>query len=214
MRSKKALAFNRMIAVLWVAMLAGSRSVQAGLVTYTFSGKVDSITDTSTDHYVPTDIQDGSTFVGTFSFDNTAPGTIDGADAFYRGIALDLSETVTINGKYTYTLITPTSQDEIDILGDTFEFFKRGPTVYTTFAPNPPFSFFEFIGQTQTNILSNAVISSKNATAGVSDQQTSGRRTTSSVPTSHRCNSRCRSRLRWCWLGLPRGLYWPTARRG
>jgi hypothetical protein len=35
MRSKKVLAFSRMIAVLWVAMLAGSRSVQAGLVTYT-----------------------------------------------------------------------------------------------------------------------------------------------------------------------------------
>jgi hypothetical protein len=151
-------------------------SARADVVTYTISGTVDAITDTSTNHFVPTSIHDNtSTFVGTFSFDNSAPGSVSGADGFYRGTALNLRATVTIDGQYTYTLTTPSASDEIDILGTSFEFFKRGPTVFTSFAPNPPFSHFEFLGQTQTAILRNALVSGgPNTSAGVSDQQTSG----------------------------------------
>jgi hypothetical protein len=163
-----------MMTALWVAVLVGPDAARAELVTYTFSGTVDAITDTSSDHYVPTSIQNGNIFVGTFTFNNSAPGTFSGSDAFYRGTALDLSASVTIDGRYTYTLTTPSSQDEIDILGNSFELFKRGPTVYTSFAPNPPFSHFEFLGQTQTGILSQAVVTGAGGSAGVSDQQTSG----------------------------------------
>jgi hypothetical protein len=144
------------------------------LVTYQFSGTVDAITDTSgSQHFVPPSIHDGSTFVGTFTFDNSAAGQVNGSDAFYRGTALQLSASVTIDGTYTYTLTTPTAQDEIDILGTSFEFFKRGPTVLEGFPPNPPFSHFEFLGQTQTDILANAIVTNGGLpSAGVSDQQT------------------------------------------
>jgi PEP-CTERM motif len=147
---------------------------RADIITYHFSGTVNSITDTSTNHFVPTSIHNGSTFVGTFSFDNSAPGQVSGGNAFYRGTALKLSASVTIDGTFNYTLTTPTASDEIDILGTSFEFFKRGPTVFESFAPNPPFSHFEFLGKTQTDILANAVVNGAGASAGVSDQQTPG----------------------------------------
>jgi PEP-CTERM motif len=147
---------------------------RADIITYDFSGTVNSITDTSTNHFVPTSIHNGSTFVGTFSFDNSAPGQVSGGNAFYRGNALKLSASVTIDGTFTYTLTTPTASDEIDILGTSFEFFKRGPTVFESFAPNPPFSHFEFLGKTQTDILANALVNGTGASSGVSDQQTPG----------------------------------------
>jgi hypothetical protein len=154
-------------------VLAGSGSARAGTVTYFFSGTVNAITDTSTNHFVPASIQKNvSTFVGSFSFDNSAPGTVGGGNGFYSGTALHLRATVTIDGKYTYTLNTPTANDEIDIIGNAFELFARGPTVTTSFAPNPPFSHFEFLGTTQTDILANAVVGGAGASAGVSDQQT------------------------------------------
>jgi hypothetical protein len=163
----------QIVAVVLAAALTGSGPARAGFVTYQFSGTVDAITDTSTDHFVPPSIQDGvSTFVGSFTFDNAAPGQVSGSDAFYHGTALQLSATVTIDGRYTYTLTTPSTSDEIDILGNSFELFKRGPTVFTDFAPNPPFSHIEFLGQTQTDILANAQIKGAGASAGVSDQQT------------------------------------------
>jgi hypothetical protein len=169
---------KELLAALLVAAPAVSAPsfCRADIVAYTISGTVDAITDTSTNHFVPTSIRDNvSTFVGTFSFDNSAPGSVSGSDGFYRSTALKLSATVTIDGQYTYTLTTPSASDEIDILGTSFEFFKRGPTAFTSFAPNPPFSHFEFLGQTQTNILSNARVSGgPNTSAGVSDQQTSG----------------------------------------
>ncbi|WP_149111108.1 FG-GAP repeat domain-containing protein [Limnoglobus roseus] len=150
--------------------------MQPATVTYQFSGTVTSITDTSTNHAVPVSIQDNvSTYVGTFSFNNSATGQVSGGNAFYRGTALELTATVTIDNTYTYTLNTPSSSDEIDILGNSFEFFKRGPTVTAGFSPNPPFSHFEFHGQTQTNVLASAIVTAgSNPSSGVSDQQTAG----------------------------------------
>src|SRR5208283_3251825 len=61
--------------------LAGAASfapavARAEVVTYSVSGVVSTITDTSSDDYVPTNVQDNvSPFVGTFSFDNAAPGS-------------------------------------------------------------------------------------------------------------------------------------------
>jgi hypothetical protein len=162
---------------LGVAILAGSGSIRAELVTYRFSGTVDAITDTSSNHYVPTSIRDNvSSFVGMFRFEDSAPGSIHGTDGFFPGLALDMSASVTIDGRYTYSLMVPSSQDEIDILGDSFEFFKRGPTVHTAFAPFPPFSHFEFLGHVQTDILSQVHLSHQYSSAGVSDQQTAGAR--------------------------------------
>src|SRR5579883_3357230 len=120
--------------------------VQPATVTYQFSGTVTSFTDTSTSRYVPASVQDNvSTYVGTFSFNNSATGQVSSEDAFYRGTALGLTATVTIDNTYTYTLNTPSSNDEIDIIGNSFELFKRGPTVTEGFSPNPPFSHFEFL---------------------------------------------------------------------
>jgi len=165
----------RLVGVLLFATLTNAGVARASYVTYAFSGTVNAITDTSGNDFVPTSIHTGSsTFVATFSFENSAPGQVSGSDAFYRGIALNLQASVVIDGTYTYTLTTPTSSDEIDIIGGAFEFFKRGPTVSTTYAPNPPFSHFEFLGLTQTNILQNAQVTfASNSSAGVSDQQTS-----------------------------------------
>jgi hypothetical protein len=165
----------RLVQTLLLAALAGAGRARADYITYTLSGTVNAITDTSSNHFVPTTIHTGSsTFVGTFSFENSAPGQLSGSNGFYRGTALNLQAIVTIDGQYTYTLTTPTSSDEIDIIGGAFEFFKRGPTVNTAFAPNPPFSHFEFLGLTQTNVLKNAQVTfASNSSAGVSDQQTS-----------------------------------------
>jgi PEP-CTERM motif len=164
----------RLPTLVLAALALVSDEARADIITYGFSGTVNSITDTSTNHFVPTSIHNGSTFVGTFSFDNSAPGQVSGGNAFYRGTALKLSASVTIDGTFTYTLTTPTASDEIDILGTSFEFFKRGPTVFESFAPNPPFSHFEFLGKTQTDILANALVNGTGASSGVSDQQTSG----------------------------------------
>jgi len=141
---------------------------RADLVTYFISGKVGVITDTSPNHYVPTSITPNvSDFIGSFTFDNSAPGT-GGA---YRGTALQLSAHITIDGKYDYIINSPTANDEIDIFGTSFGLYLRGPTVALNFAPNPPFSHFEFQGTTQTTILSQVVLG-PTGTAGVSDQQT------------------------------------------
>jgi len=160
----------------FVAVLAMSAAgaARAGVVTYAVSGTVDGFTDTSGANYVPASVQPNvSSFVGTFSFDNTAPGSVNGGDAVYKGTALSLTADVTIDGRYRYTLTAPTAQDEIDISGTSFELFKRGPTVTTGFSPNPPFSHFEFEGTTQTDILSTVVLGNVASSAGVSDQQTS-----------------------------------------
>ena len=164
----------RLLTLVPVVLAIMSVEARADIITYDFSGTVNSITDTSTNHFVPTSIHNGSTFVGTFSFDNSAPGQVSGGNGFYRGTALKLSASVTIDGTFTYTLTTPTVSDEIDILGTSFEFFKRGPTVFENFAPNPPFSHFEFLGKTQTDILASALVNGTGASSGVSDQQTAG----------------------------------------
>jgi PEP-CTERM motif len=154
-------------------ILAGPSLVHAGEVTYTVSGTVELDSNSPPDPYLPAGIKPGTTFVATFSFNNDAPGQVSGNNGFYSGTALDLHATVTLNGQYTYTLATPTSSDQIEILGNTFELFKRGPTEYTSFPPNSPYSHFEFLGYTQTNILADAEVSGgPNTTAGRLDQQT------------------------------------------
>jgi hypothetical protein len=162
----------RLLTLVLAALASVSVAARADIITYDFNGTVNSITDTSSNHFVPTSIHNGSMFVGTFSFDNSAPGQVSGGNGFYRGTALNLSANVTIDGTFTYTLRTPTASDEIDILGTSFEFFKRGPTVFENFAPNPPFSHFEFLGTTQTDVLANALVNGAGASSGVSDQQT------------------------------------------
>jgi hypothetical protein len=129
------------------------------LVTYAIAGTVNAITDQSTTHYVPTAIAKGQPFVGTFSYDNSAPGTLDGSNGYYTGTALNLSLDIVIDGQYAYALSTPSSSDEIDILGTSFGVYKRGPVVSTGFSSSTPFSHFDFFGAiTQTNILANAQV--------------------------------------------------------
>ena len=72
------------LAVVVSGLAAGA--ARAEVVTYAISGTVSVFTDTSTNHYVPTSIVPNvSTFAGTFSFDNAAPGTVNGTNGFYRG---------------------------------------------------------------------------------------------------------------------------------
>ncbi len=146
-------------------ILMRSEAAQAAIVTYYFSGTVDAITDNSGQGYVPPGIQNGSTFVGTFSYDNSAPGS----NGIYSGTALNLAASVTIAGQYNYILGSPTSNDEIDLLGSSFELFGRGPTVTEPFSPNPPFSFFQFLGTTTSDVLANAQVINTASSAGVSD---------------------------------------------
>jgi hypothetical protein len=155
-----------------------SQAAHAEMMTYAISGTVaGTITDESTDHYVPTAITDGSTYAGTISFDNAAPGTSDANGAYYRGTALDLSVNILIDGQYDYQDTTPSVSDEIDILntshGLTFGLYKRGPVVSTSFAPDPPFSHLDFLGTTQTDILSNAQITGVTS-SGVGDTEATG----------------------------------------
>lgn len=162
------------IVIVWLAVTF-SDSAHADVITYEISGTVNTITDTSSSHYVPTSIQKNvSSFVGTFSFDNAATGTISGNNGYYHGKALNLSVNVLIDGQYNYLLTTPSDSDEIDILGTSFGLYKRGPIVQTTFAPYPPFSHLDFHGTTQTNILSNAKLGSTGVSAGVSDAEATG----------------------------------------
>jgi hypothetical protein len=154
-------------------LLASAVAARAEIVTFFISGKVSVFTDTSSNNFVPASIQPNvSTFEGTFSFDNSAPGQISGTNAFYRGKALQLSANITIDGQYNYAINSPTDSDEIDILGNSFGLYLRGPTVTTNFAPNPPFSHFEFNGTTNSQFLNLAKLDPKGGTAGVSDQQT------------------------------------------
>ncbi|TMQ30958.1 MAG: hypothetical protein E6K70_23410 [Planctomycetota bacterium] len=102
----------RLLTLVPVVLAIMSVEARADIITYGFSGTVNSITDTSTNHFVPTSIHNGSTFVGTFSFDNSAPGQVSGGNGFYRGTALKLSASVTIDGTFTYTLTTPTASDD------------------------------------------------------------------------------------------------------
>jgi hypothetical protein len=149
--------------------LCGSSTARATIVTYYFSGTVNAITDPG-NGYVPSGIQNGSTFVGTFSYDNSATAYYsDSNNAYYRGTALNIAASVTIAGQYVYTLGPPQSNDEIDLIGSLFEFFGRGPTVTEGFYPNPPFSFFQFLGTTTSDVLANAQVVNTTSSAGVSD---------------------------------------------
>jgi hypothetical protein len=160
-----------------VAVLNSTRA-EASLVYYDFSGTVSPSVDYSGLSYVPAPILAGGVpFIGTLSFDNSAsPVSSTSSSAVYRGTDLDMTMPITIDGSYTYAISTPASDDEIDTSGTDFELFKRGPTVYTSFAPNPPFSHLDFEATTTSSILSEGIIGigSPFDANGLSDQQTSG----------------------------------------
>ncbi|MDB5293132.1 MAG: hypothetical protein JWL69_4373 [Phycisphaerales bacterium] len=147
--------------------------VHGSIVTLNFAGTVMGPVDYSGLGYVPAGIQAGSAYVGTVTFDNSAPGSTDPTDGYYRGTALAMTVNITIAGQYHYVLDTPSAADEIDLIGSSFGLYKRGPTVYTAFSPNPPFSHIDFGAECSTDVLSTMVVSAgPSPTSGVSDQQT------------------------------------------
>jgi hypothetical protein len=152
------------------AALLGPGAARADYLTYEFTGTVTTAVDYSAGHtLLPTSIQPGSTFSGTFSFDNSAPGQVSGSNGFYRDTPLNLSTTVTIDGQYTFRLTVPTHSDEIDILGPTFEYFKRGPNTATDFNPNTLVSLIDFSAGTNTPVLADAQLTPTNTSIGISN---------------------------------------------
>lgn len=145
--------------------LFSSRATEAAMITYDFEATVTSVADYSSGHtLIPASIHVGSIESGSFSFDDTAPGS-----PYVRGTALNLTATVTIDGTYTYTLSLPTSSDEIDVgLGGVY---KRGPTSTTSF--DSPVSVLEFFNlQASSNDLSTVQFTAptgSGATVGISD---------------------------------------------
>lgn len=165
--------------VLGLALFVGwcAPAAHATLITLNFSGTVDDPVDYSGLGYVPGGIQDGSSFVGTVTFNNDAVArSTDATDGYYSGTDLDMSVNITIAGQYTYSLTAPSSSDEIDLEGSSFGLYKRGPTVDTSFSPNPPFSHLDLGLQTDTDVLGNLTAADvslgSTPSAGVSDQQT------------------------------------------
>jgi len=153
----------RKLPFLFMGMLAslyGAGRAEASLVYYDFSGTVSQAVDDSGLGYVPAPILAGGVpFDGTLSFDNSAvPVSSTSSLTVYRGTDLDMTISVTIDESYTYSISTPAPDDEIDISGTDFELFKRGPTSYTTFAPNPPFSHLDFEETTSSSVLSEGII--------------------------------------------------------
>jgi hypothetical protein len=158
---------------------AGGGGTQTGMVTLSFSGKVGAVSDDSKLGYVPAGIKTGAPFTGTVSFNSAATArSTDATDAYYSGTDLDMTVSITIDGKYKYVLSTPSSSDEIDLIGSSFELFKRGPSVNTLFSPNPPFSHLDFGVKTDTDrlaaITAHDISLGSTPSAGVSDQQTTG----------------------------------------
>jgi hypothetical protein len=164
---------HQMLAALTFLVLIGSGTAQATIVTYYFSGTVNTFADYSGDNYIPSSVKDGSSFVGYFSYDNSATQVLNNP-GIYRGTSLNLAASVTIAGLYTYTLGGTTDGDEIDLLGTSFGLYGRGPTVYESFSPNPPFSFFSFGGtmSSSTTDLSSAKLVNTDSSAGLSDALT------------------------------------------
>ena len=162
-----------------VALAASASFAPAAMVTLSFSGTVNSLTDQSGMGYVPSGIRDGSSYVGTVTFNNAAPArSTDATDGYYSGTALDLSVSILVAGKYQYALATPSSTDEIDLEGSGFGLYKRGPTTTTSFAPDPPFSHLDLDLQTDTDVLGDLtaadVTLGSSPLSGVSDAQTTG----------------------------------------
>ncbi len=133
-------------------------------VTYYFTGDVNTISDTA--GQLPSSIQIGSLVTGTVSFDTSAPGT-----SFYYGTPLDMTETFMVNGSYTFSLTTPTSSDEIDLIGASSGFYKRGPIVSVPSIPNVDVTDLEVFNlNSLTDDLSTTVISlNSQSTIGISD---------------------------------------------
>lgn len=160
-------------------LVAFSTACGAAMVTLSFSGIVQSPVDYSGLGYVPGGIHTGSSFTGMVSFDNSsAARSSDANDGYYSGTSLDMSVIITVAGQYQYVISTPSSSDEIDLESSSFGLYKRGPSVNTSFAPNPPFSHVDLGLQTDTDVLSalgaSDVMLGNNPSAGVSDAQTAG----------------------------------------
>ena len=165
--------------VIGVIASAVAPAAQAALVTLSFSGTVDSVTDDSGKGYVPSGIRDGSSYVGVVTFNNAAVArSTDATDGYYSGTDLDLTVNVTVNGTYQYVQTTPSSGDEIDLEGTTFGLFMRGPTASTAFSPNPPFSHLDLDLRTDTDVLADLTAANvtlgSTPSSGVSDAQTAG----------------------------------------
>lgn len=150
---------------LFTALLIAN-NVWGAEVTYDFTATVSVVDDTSSGHtLIPSSIQPGSTETGSFSFDTSAPGS-----PFARGTLLDLHGTVTIDNKYTYTLTTPTTSDEIDVgLGGVY---KRGPADITSFGA--PISQLEFYNMTASSSDLSNVVFSMPGSVGISDANSTG----------------------------------------
>lgn len=144
-------------------MTFGPVKSEAGVITYDFTATVTTVADYSPGHtLIPASIHVGSTEVGSFSFDTSAPGS-----PFVHGTPLDLMATVTIDGAYTYTLNAPTTSDEIDVsLGG---IYKRGPAATTSFGG--PLGLLEFFSlHASSGDLSTVHFTAPpDATVGISD---------------------------------------------
>jgi hypothetical protein len=153
------------------ALLGSPRLADAELLIYSFGGTVDTVVDYSPGHtLLPASIQPGSTFSGTFTFDNAAPGQVSGGDAFYRSTPLQLTATVTVDGQYTFSLSVPTTSDEIDILGNSFGDYKRGPDTHVDFNDTTLVSFISLGLTTTTNVLADAQLSAPSGSSlGISN---------------------------------------------
>jgi hypothetical protein len=165
-RSMKAIRFLSLALTLALANAGGAT---AGFITYDFDATVTTVVDYSPNHtLVPASIRPNvSTMVGSFTFDNAAPGS-----PYPKGSALDLSATITVDGKYTYTLTSPNFFDSIDLLGTSSGLYKHGNATTSFGAPVGLLELFNLISS--TNALSTTQFTlpppgPASATAGISD---------------------------------------------
>ena len=148
--------------------LANPGAATAGFITYDFTATVTTVADYSPNHtLVPASIRPNvSTMVGSFTFDNSAPGQFPG------GNSIDLSATITIDGKYTYTLTSTNFFDSIDLLGTSSGLYKHGNATTSFGAPVELLELFNLVSS--TNSLSTTKFTlpppgPAGATAGISD---------------------------------------------
>jgi hypothetical protein len=152
--------------------LANPEAATAGFITYDFTATVTTVVDYSPNHsLVPASIRpNSSTMAGSFTFNNAAPGS-----PFPGGSPLDLSATMTVDGKYTYTLTSPSFFDSIDLLGTSSGLYKHGNATTSFGAPVGLLELFNLVSS--TNALSTTQFTlpppgPAGATAGISDAST------------------------------------------
>jgi hypothetical protein len=159
----------RFLSLALTLALTNAGAATASFITYDFTATVTTVADYSPNHtLVPASIQPGSTMVGSFTFDNSAPGS-----PFPGGTSLDLSATITVDGTYTYTLTTPNFFDSIDLLsGPNSGLYKHGNAMTSFGAPVGLLELFNL--NSSTNSLSTTQFTlpppgPAGATAGISN---------------------------------------------